>query len=394
MAKKLTADKAKEILHDKSVHGHPLTDKQRKFFGAIAGGAPVKASSGWLSQYEDGGIESRMGGLTDQGFDYNSAWGGQFQNGGGKKKNKGVEERINNWLGSPMERAEDKADQLAEKWYNPKTKQWESEDQTDNFRHPLAGRYTAEAISNKFPGWMRSTGIPNVAGFIGANILGIGHEIKSPNRNPNYSMWDTIRESGEDAFNNFVGAGVGSLPFISSDTKTNMLKYLSDNNWLPDGIGYVDPKKNNGKGNVYIDKKAMGGSLPGATGFMYARTQSPAPSEGKYAKKTTPSAENGMSFYQHGLDWKPKSISKDGSVIKDNNGYWNPDNWGKVVEIDSPDITMKGVNQPLLGISDEGDIQYMEPGQDYKFKGKKVKEYPVTKSVSQKSTGGWLSQYK
>ena len=46
MAKKLTADKAKEILHDKSVHGHPLTDKQRKFFGAIAGGAPVKAQNG------------------------------------------------------------------------------------------------------------------------------------------------------------------------------------------------------------------------------------------------------------------------------------------------------------------------------------------------------------
>ena len=39
MAKKLTSTKAKQILHDKEVHGHPLTDKQRKFFGAIAGGA-------------------------------------------------------------------------------------------------------------------------------------------------------------------------------------------------------------------------------------------------------------------------------------------------------------------------------------------------------------------
>jgi hypothetical protein len=68
---------------------------------------------------------------------------------------------------------------------------------------------------------------------------------------------------------------------------------------------------------------------------------------------------------------------KEGGVIKDNMGYWNPDNWGKVVEIDSPDITMQGVNQPLLGISDEGDVQYMEPGKDYKFKGKKVVEYPM-----------------
>ena len=69
-------------------------------------------------------------------------------------------------------------------------------------------------------------------------------------------------------------------------------------------------------------------------------------------------------------------IAKNG-VIKDNDGYWNPNNWGKVVEIDSNDITMKGVNQPLLGISDEGDVQYMEPNKDYKFKGKKVTEYPI-----------------
>jgi hypothetical protein len=39
MGKKLTSAKAKKILHDKSVHGHPLTEQQRKFFGAIAGGA-------------------------------------------------------------------------------------------------------------------------------------------------------------------------------------------------------------------------------------------------------------------------------------------------------------------------------------------------------------------
>lgn len=72
-------------------------------------------------------------------------------------------------------------------------------------------------------------------------------------------------------------------------------------------------------------------------------------------------------------------IAKNG-VIKDNDGYWNPNNWGKVVEIDSNDITMKGVNQPLLGISDEGDIQYMEPNKDYKFKGKKVREFPIARN--------------
>ena len=56
-----------------------------------------------------------------------------------------------------------------------------------------------------------------------------------------------------------VGAGVGSLPFVSDAKKTAMLKYLSDNNLLPDGIGKVDAKKNNGKGNLY--KKANGGDI-------------------------------------------------------------------------------------------------------------------------------------
>ena len=107
-------------------------------------------------------------------------------------------------------------------------------------------------------------------------------------------------------------------------------------------------------------------------------------------------------------------IAKNG-IIKDDSGYWNPDNWGKVVEIGSNDITMQGVNQPLLGISDEGDVQYMEPGKDYKFKGKKVTEYPIAKNginnLDQKSLqfidqltnftnyntkqpGGWLDKYE
>lgn len=38
MAKKLTKAKAKKILKHGSVRGHPLTSKQKKKFGAIAGG--------------------------------------------------------------------------------------------------------------------------------------------------------------------------------------------------------------------------------------------------------------------------------------------------------------------------------------------------------------------
>lgn len=81
-----------------------------------------------------------------------------------------------------------------------------------------------------------------------------------------------------------------------------------------------------------------------------------------------------------GIDAYEAEQYKQGGVVKDNRGYWNPNNWGKVVEIDSPDITMEGVDQDLIGISDEGDVQYMTPGKNYKFKGKKVREYPVGKN--------------
>jgi hypothetical protein len=102
-----------------------------------------------------------------------------------------------------------------------------------------------------------------------------------------------------------------------------------------------------------------------------------------------------------------------GGIIKDNNGYWNLDNWGKPVEIDSNQITMKGVNQPLLGVSDTGDIKLMKPGKNYKFKGKKVTEFPMAKNgirqeqkglvnlnqltnftnYNKPTVGGWLNKY-
>jgi hypothetical protein len=45
-----TTAKAKEMLRDGSVHGHPLTDKQKRYFGWIAGGR--KQDGGPLDQYQ------------------------------------------------------------------------------------------------------------------------------------------------------------------------------------------------------------------------------------------------------------------------------------------------------------------------------------------------------
>jgi hypothetical protein len=121
----------------------------------------------------------------------------------------------------------------------------------------------------------------------------------------------------------------------------------------------------------------MGGSMPGAVGFMYARTNDPAPSNGKYAKKTKASAQNGkeMQFYQEGLDFRPKSISKKGSVIKDDRGQW--DHPGEITEIGSNQITMQDVPYPVMGVSDTGDTQMMYPNQEYQYNGNSVTEYPM-----------------
>ena len=120
-----------------------------------------------------------------------------------------------------------------------------------------------------------------------------------------------------------------------------------------------------------------------------------------------------MSFYQHGLDWTPRNISKNGSVVKDDMGYWNPENWDSPVEIGSNEITMQNVPFDVLGISDTGDTKLMKPGKNYKFKGKKVTEFPMAKNglrQEQKSLqnldnllnftnynkpqpGGWLNKY-
>jgi hypothetical protein len=77
---------------------------------------------------------------------------------------------------------------------------------------------------------------------------------------------------------------------------------------------------------------------------------------------------------------QPVQKQRNGGITKDNLGYWNPDNWGKPVEIGSNNITMEGVYEPLLGISDTGDTKLMQPGKNYKFNGKKVTEFPVAQT--------------
>ena len=45
MAKKLTKAKAKKILKEGTARGKKLTAKQKRFFGLVAGGGPIKKKS-------------------------------------------------------------------------------------------------------------------------------------------------------------------------------------------------------------------------------------------------------------------------------------------------------------------------------------------------------------
>ncbi len=185
----------------------------------------------------------------------------------------------------------------------------------------------------------------------------------------------------------FLGSGNttgGSKRIIYNTPKLGTQKVLR-----LDGTPETDPDKIRKamRAQEKDSDMAMGGSLPGAVGFTYARVAGSAPANGKYTKKTKASAQNGkeMKFYQEGFDFKPNSIAQDGAIV-DPMGQWaHP---GEVTIIPGTDITMEGVDYPVLGISDTGDTQMMYPGEDYDFDGDYVTEYPMMKS------GGWLSKYQ
>jgi hypothetical protein len=94
-----------------------------------------------------------------------------------------------------------------------------------------------------------------------------------------------------------------------------------------------------------------------------------------------------MGVPKYGQDYiKSKQKMQKGGVIKDDRGQLAYP--GEITEIGSNDITMQGVDYPVLGVSDTGDTQMMYPDQDYKFDGKKVTEFPMAQD------GGWLDKYQ
>jgi len=86
-----------------------------------------------------------------------------------------------------------------------------------------------------------------------------------------------------------------------------------------------------------------------------------------------------------------KNLKKKGGIV-DKRGQWaHP---GKVTTIPSNQITMNGVNYPVLGVSDSGHIQMMFPNQDYRFEGNSVTEYPILQTGGRTPIKGTKEQYQ
>lgn len=406
MAKKLTSTKAKKILHDKTVHGKPLTDKQRRFFGAVASGAIPQAQNG---------IEGTMGGLTDIGFNYNGAWGGTMQMGGGVPgaigftyaRTSGAAPANGPYAKKTKASAQDGKN--VEYMELPEITVVGSKDKkTRDFYNNLINEFSKGKNSNN----------PFVDQEIMGNYLGamnLGKEYGFPKVNPEIKQG--IFKNARGSYNPLTktiyantpdtwvaemahhvqmkdSPVVKGLQWLNNDLieyakkpileLKNAFKYGINSSPLDynqeDFSEWVDTSPYGKKGSVeyeahreiepMLEKKIK------QSGEKYK--QSPAAKARRERFFNEVRLQNGgeMKYYQAGLDFKPKTISQDGSIISPLGQWAYP---GEITTIPSNEITMQGVPYPVLGISDVGDVQMMYPGEDYTFDGEYVTEYPMAK---------------
>ena len=196
-----------------------------------------------------------------------------------------------------------------------------------------------------------------------ANYLG------DKKQDPKYPDDQTKLIPNKGKGSNYVSflSGLGSMTYgIGEDEKGHYLSYYD--NWDL---------------NPYVGAYASGNDSYESQGDKLARSIIGNEKENTATKRIGTPTNVYNRIYFDKKTGKPKM--KKGGVIKDDMGQWaHP---GEVTEIDSNDITMQGVDYPVLGISDTGDTKMMQPGEDYKFDGEKVTEYPM------KQNGGWLDKF-
>jgi hypothetical protein len=366
---------------------------------------------GWLEKYADGGYL----GTTNKGFAYNPAWNGSYQNGGnipgsvgftyartgstpsnGKYAKKTLPSAQNGRGMQYYQQGLDfkpktisqngsrtkKATIFAEAPYEPIDFFDEINDQT-----PRDSTFITEG--NKLKEWYRKHGIE-------ADVL------------PVYGDRDTT----------LVNQALSQHP-----TSTSLLGHMSTEKMAGLPLDFWNDKlSKSGAEDCYLGTCEGSKVAPYLSDVknLYHSGQTKWGGINPYGKDINNAF---FSIDQFGNVVKPENLYQryakenyaEGGIVHDNRGYWNPENRGKVVQIDSPDITMEGVEEPLWGVSDRGDVQYMEPGGNYHFRGKSVIETPMAsqganvqmknqlENIKQLLTfenlnkkmkqGGWLEQY-
>ena len=191
------------------------------------------------------------------------------------------------------------------------------------------------------------------------------------------SSWDDVYRSANDPNSKWYDTAVevaGALPLVGKLGKLtkagiHLKKYRGLDKLLYNAL----PKSGN------LSKTLQGAAILGrGTDATQAAVQAPnAP-----FFPSAPSAEVG----QFGVYAGMQNYKKQGGPILDPRGQWaHP---GKVTRIPGSDITMQGVNYPVLGIGNNGKKQVMYPGQEYNFGGASyVDEYPIMQP------GGFVPPY-
>ena len=371
---------------------------------------PLKTNKngGWLDKYEkaENGIEGTMGGLTDKGFNYNGAWGGPSMAMGGSlpgsvgftyARTGGIPSN-GPYAKKTMASAQD-GKELEYKELPEITVVGSKDKQTRDFYNNLIDKFSegepASAenpfidarVMGQYLGVMnmgKEYGFPKVKPETKSGIYRTAKGHYNPLTKTIYAndvpTWVSEMAHHVQMKDNIVGKGLQWLgndlieyikqPIASIKGEKLSSPYTTEGTVEHEAHSIIQPM---------LEERAM-------KDYEKYRDSELAKSREKRFLLENRNLQNGgeMKFYQEGLDWKPRNISRDGSVIKDDRGQWaHP---GEITEIGSPYITMEGVPYPVLGISDTGDTQMMYPGKDYKFKGKKVTEYPVSKK--------WLEKYK
>lgn len=285
--------------------------------------------------------------LTTKGFDYNPSWGGAFQNGGEM-----------NFFQNGLD-------------FKPKSMQ-NGGGITNEFL--LRQAYKESTLNPKAKSKAGATGIAQIKqdalnDYLKANKLKSGSiDLTKPEQAIKVQKW---------YMNNLYNASFINKPNQTEEVR--LAKTLAAYNWGRGNLAnYLNEAKKKGK-DIYKSLDWLS-ELPLETrdyvNKIALKKNEDWENEYTEAIKKNPNAK----YYQE---------KQQGGPIEDDRGQWaHP---GKVTKINSNQITMKGVDYPVLGISDTGDIKLMQPNQDYSFSGESVTEYPMKKT---KQSKGQLKKLK